>query len=88
MKTYRPDWVDLPRMLNDLGPRALVVAAYLAMPGASSAQIVPIAGPGASEQEVVAIEPPRIPLPPEAESVDVTRFSFIVYGDTRGRRDG
>lgn len=88
MKTYVPDRADLPRVLNDLGPRALVVAAYLAMPGASSAQIVPIAGPGASEQEVVAIEPPRIPLPPEAESVDVTRFSFIVYGDTRGRRDG
>ena len=75
---------NLAVTMTEFGPRALVVAACLAMPGACTAQIVP----GASEQEVVAIEPPRIPLPPEAESVDVTRFSFIVYGDTRGRRDG
>lgn len=37
---------------------------------------------------VVAILPPGRPLPPEAASADVTRFSFIAYGDTRGRRDG
>ncbi len=37
---------------------------------------------------VRAIAPPRQPLPPEEASVNVTRFSFIVYGDTRGRRDG
>jgi 3',5'-cyclic AMP phosphodiesterase CpdA len=37
---------------------------------------------------VRAIMPPRQPLPPEAASAGVTRFSFIVYGDTRGRRDG
>jgi 3',5'-cyclic AMP phosphodiesterase CpdA len=37
---------------------------------------------------VVAIAPPRLPLPPEAASAPVTRFSFIAYGDTRGRRDG
>ncbi|HSL69771.1 MAG TPA: metallophosphoesterase, partial [Longimicrobiales bacterium] len=37
---------------------------------------------------VVAIKPPRRPLPAEAASADITRFSFIVYGDTRGRRDG
>lgn len=29
------------------------------------------------------IEPPRHPLPPEAKSASTTRFSFIVYGDTR-----
>lgn len=29
-----------------------------------------------------------MPLPAERASADVTRFSFIVYGDTRGRRDG
>ena len=88
MKTSGLECVDLPRVLDNLGARALLIAAYLATPGASSAQIVPSSAPGASEQEVVAIEPPRVPLPPEAESVDVTRFSFIVYGDTRGRRDG
>jgi hypothetical protein len=29
------------------------------------------------------IEPPAHPLPPESESPNVTRFSFIAYGDTR-----
>jgi 3',5'-cyclic AMP phosphodiesterase CpdA len=41
-----------------------------------------------SRDSVVAILPPREPLPPEAASGQVTRFSFLVYGDTRGRRDG
>ena len=35
-----------------------------------------------------AIAPPTTPLPPEADSRNVTRFSFLVYGDTRGRKDG
>jgi len=48
-------------------------------------QVTPRADPG---DTVVAIKPPTRPLPPEAASADVTRFSFIVYGDTRGRRDG
>lgn len=39
-------------------------------------------------QAVQSISPPRIPLPDEAASAAVTKFSFIVYGDTRGRRDG
>jgi hypothetical protein len=34
------------------------------------------------------IEPPDRPLPAEAESAGVTRFSFIAYGDTRGQADG
>ena len=37
---------------------------------------------------VQAILPPETPLPPEEDSKDVNQFSFIVYGDTRGRRDG
>src|SRR5512141_2788059 len=37
---------------------------------------------------VASIAPPRMPLPAEAASAGVTRFSFIAYGDTRGRRDG
>ena len=36
----------------------------------------------------MAIQPPRTPLPLELASAAVTRFSFIAYGDTRGRRDG
>jgi len=39
-------------------------------------------------ERVRAIPPPATPLPPEAETRGVTKFSFIVYGDTRGRRDG
>jgi hypothetical protein len=40
------------------------------------------------QQQVRAIAPPKNPLPAEAESAGTQRFSFIVYGDTRGRRDG
>jgi hypothetical protein len=36
----------------------------------------------------VAIQRPRNPIPAEAATARVTRFSFIAYGDTRGRRDG
>lgn len=39
-------------------------------------------------EQVRAIASPRNPLPAEAASADANRFSFIVYGDTRGRRDG
>ena len=53
-----------------------------------SGTLVPPSDTGGPAQEVVAIEAPRFPLPAEAESADVIRFSFIVYGDTRGRRDG
>jgi hypothetical protein len=37
---------------------------------------------------VRAISPPATPLPPEAESARVTKFSFIAYGDTRSAVDG
>jgi len=37
---------------------------------------------------VRAIAPPATPLPSEAASADISKFSFIVYGDTRGRQDG
>jgi 3',5'-cyclic AMP phosphodiesterase CpdA len=42
--------------------------------------------PGA--ERVRAIAAPATPLPSEQASRGVTKFSFIVYGDTRGRRDG
>ncbi|MBO0858678.1 MAG: metallophosphoesterase [Chloracidobacterium sp.] len=44
--------------------------------------------PEAINEPVRAIKAPRAPLPSEKDSAGVTRFSFIVYGDTRGRRDG
>jgi len=46
------------------------------------------ATPSAAADTVLAIAAPRSPLPGEAASAGVKRFSFIVYGDTRGRRDG
>jgi calcineurin-like phosphoesterase family protein len=44
--------------------------------------------PEAINEPVRAIKAPRAPLPSEKDSAGVNRFSFIVYGDTRGRRDG
>src|SRR5262249_49274066 len=37
---------------------------------------------------VQPIAPARNPLPPEEASAGITKFSYLVYGDTRGRRDG
>ncbi len=39
-------------------------------------------------ETVRAIKAPLNPLPSEAASANVKKFSFFVYGDTRGRRDG
>jgi Calcineurin-like phosphoesterase len=41
-----------------------------------------------STEHVTPISPPTSPLPSEADSAGVTKFSFIAYGDTRGRHDG
>jgi 3',5'-cyclic AMP phosphodiesterase CpdA len=54
-----------------------LVLAFLLLPSIALAQ-----------EAVKAILPPRSPLPAEAASAGVTRFSFIAYGDTRGRREG
>jgi hypothetical protein len=66
--------------------RVLLVAAVIGgvVPSSVDAQATPPRG----ADSVVAIAPPRNPIPPEAASAGVTRFSFIIYGDTRGRRDG
>jgi len=45
-------------------------------------------GQTAPQEHVEAIKPPATLLPDEVTSRGVTKFSFIVYGDTRGRRDG
>lgn len=41
-----------------------------------------------AQERVTPIKPPSGPLPEEAASRGVTKYSFIAYGDTRGRRDG
>ncbi len=51
------------------------------------ASVLAVAQPQ-SPEPVRAIAPPLHPLPAEGASAGITRFSFIVYGDTRGRRDG
>lgn len=66
-------------------PRAAAACALLA---ASALGAQPPAAAAPPAERVTAIAPPRRPLPPEAASANVTRFSYIVYGDTRGRRDG
>src|SRR5262245_40917046 len=63
--------------------RYWVICIAIFIPGWFVAQSNPPA-----QQQVQAIAPARNALPPEAASAGVTKFSFIVYGDTRGRRDG
>jgi hypothetical protein len=43
---------------------------------------------GPATETIRAISPPTRPLPAESASAGVKKFSFIAYGDTRGRRDG
>lgn len=45
-------------------------------------------GPATDTNTVVPITPPQTPLPPEDATRNVTKFSFIAYGDTRGALDG
>jgi len=61
---------------------ALSLASLLFFASALTAQV-----PTQSDS-VGALVPPRTPFPSEAATAGVTRFSFIMYGDTRGRHDG
>jgi hypothetical protein len=56
--------------------------AILGVAAAAARQAAPQTPP-APWVAVHAIDPPATPLPSEAASARVTRFSFIVYGDTR-----
>ncbi len=60
--------------------------AFVTVPISAIAQTTPT--PLSDDVQVRAIKAPRNPLPSEAASAGVAKFSFIVYGDTRGRRDG
>jgi calcineurin-like phosphoesterase family protein len=69
--------------------RPMRISLAVALLAVSSLTVVDILSIAAQEAErVTAIAAPATPLPPEAQSRKVTRFSFIMYGDTRGRRDG
>ena len=67
-----------------LHPRrsALALALIFSARGGLSAQAT------AAADDVTALVPPRTPFPAENATAGVTRFSFIMYGDTRGRHDG
>ena len=65
--------------------RAGLVAAAFGSGGMSTA----LAQRGPADTNVVLpIDPPRTPLPPEDATRDISKFSFIAYGDTRGALDG
>jgi hypothetical protein len=63
-----------------VAPFALAVLTCL--PGAARAQTA------AKTDSIIPTLPPRAPLPPEAATAGIRKFSFISYGDTRGRYDG
>ncbi len=50
--------------------------------------LLSLAGLLSAQDRVRAIPPPATPLASEADSAGISKFSFIVYGDTRGRQDG
>lgn len=66
----------------------LIASAAIALATTGLGAQLPVVQRADSTAPVVAIHAPRTPLPPEAASARETRFSFIAYGDTRGRRDG
>jgi hypothetical protein len=76
--------------------RYLVLAVAIASmtPSGARAQAQPQAGapapaPAAAATDTAAATlPPKSPLPAESATAATTKFSFIAYGDTRGRHDG
>ena len=69
-----------------LNRRAAVALVALLM--AAPVLTIGVVGQAQEGERVTGIAAPTMPLPNEAVSKDVTKFSFIAYGDTRGRRDG
>src|SRR6185295_8112006 len=77
--------------MGNLRSRVLAVLLLACGVAASARQAqppVPTVPPVAAPVLVRAIEPPDRPLPAQAESARVTRFSFLAYGDSRGQADG
>ncbi|HZS09312.1 MAG TPA: metallophosphoesterase [Blastocatellia bacterium] len=74
--------------MTGLIPRSLCLLLTAFLLFAPALAQTPATAPAQADEPVRAITPPAKPLPPEEASAGVTKFSFIVYGDTRGRRDG
>src|SRR5215472_14007212 len=77
-------------------PNLKVVATTTSLVGVAAACLLTfmlfrgktIAEQAQAQERVLAIRPSTTPLPAENESQGMTKYSFIAYGDTRGRRDG
>lgn len=69
----------VPFVSSSLGRGACFIALVPLLAGAQTQQ---------SRDLVVPSLAPAHPLPPEKATAAVTKFSFITYGDTRGRHDG
>lgn len=65
-----------------------IIILAIAITGGAQTPKVPVPQKKVEKEIVRAIAPPKNPLPAEGASANITKFSFIVYGDTRGRRDG
>jgi hypothetical protein len=84
-------------MPNRVTPRRLllplVVLALGTRPATGHAQAMAAVAPGGKlaacpVDSVIPILAPKTPLPSAAATAGITKFSFIAYGDTRGRHDG
>ncbi len=64
------------------------IAAGAQGPRVQLSRRAPLAAHATVVDSVRAIAAPKTPFPSEASSAGTTRFSFIAYGDTRGRFDG
>jgi hypothetical protein len=72
---------------------ALVVLALGTRPATGHAQAMAAVAPNGKlaacpVDSVIPILAPKTPLPSAAATAGITKFSFIAYGDTRGRHDG
>lgn len=76
------------RSLRSRSIRIIAASATLSWSALLNTLAAQVAQPVGAADTVLSIEKPRKPLPAEAASAKVSRFSFIAYGDTRGRRDG
>ena len=75
--------IDLSNAAHRLIAITAAIVAATTRPSFAAAQV-----PAVSPDSIVASLAPRVPLPAESATARVTRFSFISYGDTRGRHDG
>ncbi len=75
-------WVTFALRLETMTRRNLLLLLTLS-PVALGGQT-----PIAAQDTITPIKAAAVPLPAEAATKAVTRFSFISYGDTRGRHDG